>query len=616
MDGSTFFRCIFLCEPAATFFLKMNRKKRRMLTIGLALIALLSACQKEPISRLMLTAEGMGGGSKMTVSGMSSYWQTGDAVNINGVESFITVSGSQAYVDGEFSADNYCIVFPSLNYQYRGGNVVTVVMPAIYQYKTSGGQQVLNAPMAYLGTAENGKVMMKHLTGALNVQITGPSGISIDRITIGTSQNRVMNGMMSFDLSDLENIGSSATDGNEIDRTVQMLFDNESFSTGTVQIPIPVLTGNVNFTVKVEGHVEGTKYTFERTQNTGGHLGRAELGTVTVDLNEGQPNVTLSALFSTSTIEGVTYYEIRTPKDLQLLSTALIGTFYRDDSDDWENRVWSYNDLNYRDANYRIVNDLNMEGISIKSLWHFAGIIDGNNHTISNLVVTESARRDDDIYYDQIGLLTSPNNATIQNLTINNLTMGLDFTSDPYGGYIGSIAGYSGNITVSNVNIINYQINNRYHNRLIVGGFFGESNSFSIENSSVSFANGQSLISGGSSYGNSNYGSLGGITGRGSCNAINVSVNFGNISFGFHRDNEYARSAKCLVGGVFGSTIQSLTPDVSNYNNITITGNITASGNSNVYTGKVYNQYYGGICYSSTNSFDGVYVSGLTINGE
>ena len=272
--------------------------------------------------------------------------------------------------------------------------------------------------------------------------------------------------------------------------------------------------------------------------------------------------------------------------------------------------------MDYKDANYRIVNDLNMEGVSIKSLWHFSGIIDGNNHTISNLVVTESARRDDDIYYDQIGLLTSPNNATIRNLTINNLTMGLDVTSDPYGGYIGSIAGYSRNITVSNVNIINYQINNRYVNRLIVGGFLGESTLCSIENSSVSFANGQSLISGGSSYGNSNYGSLGGITGRGSCNAINVSVNFGNISFGFHRDNEYARSAKCLVGGVFGSTQQSLTPDVSNYNNITITGNITASGNSNVYTGKVYNQYSSGICYSSTNSFDGVYVSGLTINGE
>lgn len=586
-----------------------------MLTIGLALIALLSACQKEPISRLMLTAEGMGGGSKMTVSGLSSYWQTGDAVNINGAESSITVSGSQAYVDGEFTDDNYCIVFPSLNFQYRGGNVVTVVMPAIYQYKTSGGQQVLNAPMAYLGTAENGKVMMKHLTGALNVQITGPSGISIDRITIGTSQNRVMNGMMSFDLSDLENIGSSATDGNDLDRTVQMLFDNESFSTGTVQIPIPVLTGNVNFTVKVEGHIEGTKHTFERTQSTGGHLGRAELGTVTVDLNEGQPNVTTSALFPTTIIGGVTYYEIGTPKDLLLLSTALIGTFYLDYSDDWANRVWSYNDLDYKDANYIITNNLNMEGVSVKSLWHFSGIIDGNNKTISNLVVTESARRDFDICYDQIGLLTSPRNATIRNVSFNHLSMGLDASSDPLGGYIGSIAGESYNTTVSNVNIQNFQITGRYSKRLVIGGFFGTGGG-NITNSSITFIDGHNITSGGSSYYTSNFGSLGGLMGRGSCSATNVTINFNNLSFRMDGYDEYTRSAKCLVGGLFGDTQESLTPDVSMYNNITVYGNITASGYSDVYTGKIYNYYYGGIYYSSTNSFDGVNVSGLTINGE
>lgn len=586
-----------------------------MLTIGLALIAILSACQKEPINRLLLAAESMGGDSKMTVSGLSSYWQTGDAVNINGIESSITVNGSQAYVDGEFSANDYCIVFPASIYQSRNGSFVTVNMPASYQYKTSGGHQVLDAPMAYLGTAENGKVMMKHLTGALNLQISGPSGISIDRITIGTSQNRVMNGMMSFDLSDLENNGSSATEGNEIDRTVQMLFDNESFSSGTVQIPIPVLTGNVNFTVKVEGHVEGTKHTFERTQSTGGHLGRAEIGTVTVDLNEGQPNVTTSALFPTTIIGGVAYYEISTPQDLRLLSTALIGTFYRDYSDDWENRVWSYNDLNYRDANYRFVNDLNMEGISIKSLWHFTGTIDGNNHTISNLVVTESARRDDDICYDQIGLFTTPRNATIRNLTINNLTMGLNVASDPLGGYIGSIAGESYNTTVSNVNILNYLITGRYSKRLVIGGFFGTGGG-SITNSSITFIDGQDITSGGSSYGNSNFGSLGGLTGSGYCLAMNVTVVFNNLSFRMDGYDEYTRRAKCLVGGLFGYTVVSLTPDVSRFNNVTIYGNVTASGYSDVYTGKVYNYYYSGICYSSTNTFDGVDVSGLTINGN
>lgn len=588
-----------------------------MLTFGLAFLTLLSACQKEPINRLTLTAEGMGGGEKMTVNGLSSYWQTGDAVNINGEESSVTVNGSQAYVDGEFSADNYCIVFPSSIYRSRSGSTVTMNMPASYQYKTSGGQQVLDAPMAYWGTASDGTVMMKHLTGALNVQITGPSGISIDRITIGTSQHRIMSGEMQFNLSDIENIGSSTTDGTGEHRTVQMFFDNESFSTGTVQVPIPVLAGNVNFTVKVEGHVEGTKHTFERTQSTGGHLGRAELGIVAVDLNEGQPNVTTSALFPTTIIGGTTYYEISTPQDLRLMSDALIGTFYRDYVDDWENRVWSYNGLNYKDANYMLTNNLNMNGINIKSLWHYAGILDGNNHTISNLTITESARRDDDVCYDQIGLFTSPQNATIRNITFNYLTMGLDVSSDLLGGYIGSIAGDANNTTVSNVHIMNLQINCHFSRRIILGGFFGTGGG-SILNSSVTFADGQDITSGSSTYGNSNFSSLGGLSGRGYCPASNVTVNFNNIIFRIYDGsyNEYIQNTKCLVGGVFGNAQTSLTPDISIYNNITITGSITASGYSNVYTGKVYNNYNSGIYHSSTDSFDGVDVSGLTINGE
>lgn len=588
-----------------------------MLTVGLAFLTLLSACQKEPINRLTLTAEGMGGGEKMTVNGLSSYWQTGDAVNINGEESSVTVNGSQAYVDGEFSADNYCIVFPSSIYQSRNGSTVTVNMPASYQYKTSGGRQVLDAPMAYYGTADNGNVMMKHLTGALNVQITGPSGISIDRITIGTSQHRVMSGEMQFNLSDIENIGSSTTDGTYEHRTVQMFFDNESFSTGTVQVPIPVLAGNVNFTVKVEGHVEGTKHTFERTQSTGGHLGRAELGIVAVDLNEGQPNVTTSALFPTTIIGGTTYYEISTPQDLRLMSDALIGTFYRDYVDDWENRVWSYNGLNYKDANYMVINNLNMEGVSIKSLWHFSGILDGGNHSINNLVVTESSRSDFDVCYDQIGLLTTPQNAAIRNVTFNYLTMGLDVSSDLLGGYIGSIAGDANNTTVSNVHIMNFQVNCHFRRRIVLGGFFGTGGG-SILNSSVTFADGQEITSSSSTYANSNFSSLGGLSGRGYCPASNVTVNFNNIIFRIYDGsyNEYIQNTKCLVGGVFGNAQTSLTPDISIYNNITITGSITASGYSNVYTGKVYNNYNSGIYHSSTDSFDGVDVSGLTINGE
>lgn len=334
----------------------MNNTKHKILTVGFVIFALLSACQKEKIGHLELVAEGMNRNNKMTVDGLSSYWQSGDKVSINGVESTITISGNRAYVEGEFSADNYTIVFPSSILQSRNGNTITVDMPDTYQYKSVylsgvGNRQVLDAPLVYYGTADDGRAMMLHLTGALNIQISGPSGILIDRITVSTTQNHVMSGSMQFDLSDFNSIGSSETN-NITNNKVQMLFYGNNFSTGSVKIPIPVLNGNVNFTVKVEGHMNNTglKHTFVRTQTTGGHLGRGVVGNVAVNMNAGAEGVTTSALFESTTLNETTYYLINNSFDFRLFSLACKGYTYREDGENYHDD-WVYNGLKYNDAN-------------------------------------------------------------------------------------------------------------------------------------------------------------------------------------------------------------------------------------------------------------------------
>ena len=328
----------------------MKRTLARLVIMGFCIIFVLSACQKEQrVGRIELFVESKDD-IKMYVNGLSSYWQSNDRVNVNGIDASITLSNGHAYVEGNFSGDSYCIVSPSSIYQERSGNILTVDLPAIYHYRTSHNgdyvyYQVLDSPMAYVGTAMGGRAMLMHLTGALNVQISGPTGIQIDRITISTTQNKAMSGTMQFDLSDLSSIGSTAI--STVNNSVQMLFDQQDFSSGTVQIPIPVLVGNVNFIVKVEGHVQGTKYTFERTQSTGGHLGRGELGQVIVNLNEGQVGVTTSALFPRRIIGGRTYYEISSSKDFMLMSDAVWGNTYREDGDTYLNR-WEYEGQQYR----------------------------------------------------------------------------------------------------------------------------------------------------------------------------------------------------------------------------------------------------------------------------
>ncbi len=522
----------------------MKRLLVKLIVVGSCIINVILACQKEQeFVRLELSVESKGD-NKMYIDGVSSYWQTGDVVYVNGVESSIRVTDGHAYAEGDFSGDYYYILFPAAICQERMGDVVTVNMPATYQYRTSHNgdyvyHQVLDAPMAYSGAAIGGRATLMHLTGALNVHITGPSGIQIDRITVSTTQNRAMSGTMQFDLSNLNNIGSSATSttGNN---SVQLLFDRYSFSMGTVQIPVPVLSGNVNFIVKVEGHVQGTKYTFERAQSTGGHLGRGELGNVTVNLNEGQVGVTTSALFPTRTIGTKTYYEISNPKDFLLMSDAVWGNTYREDGDTYLNR-WGYGGLEYKYANYFVTTDLDMTGIVFAAITGFEGELNGGGHTIRNLTV--SSLRHYNEYeslsnYRNWGLFdattcTQGKRVSVRNITFENLTINTrpQMSGSEIIGALFSVTG-SGTTVVDDVHITNFRLNtptsytpDYYQWREYIGGFFGTSSEgVSISNSSITFASNQDFFSSEVCMDMR----VGGIYGNGlACVADNVMVDFG-----------------------------------------------------------------------------------------
>ena len=587
------------------------------MAVGLAFATLFSACQKEQdVSRLELTVEGMGG-EKMYVDGLASYWQTGDAVNINGEETNITVNGNLAYVENIPSAENYYIVFPASDYRGRDGSVVTVDMPSTYQYRTghSGDyvwHQLLDAPMAYYGDAAGGQARMMHLTGALNVQITGPSGIVIDRIIIGTTQNRVMSGTMQFDLSDMEHIGSSATNATA-NNTVEMIV---GMNVSTVQIPIPVLAGNLNFVVKVEGHVEGTKYIFERTQNTGGHLGRGVLGNVTVNLNEGQTGVTTSALFPTTTIGTKTYYEISTPSDLQLMSAAVYGTEYRSEGDDYV-RKWIYNGLRYCDANYLVVNDIDMSDKNFTSITGFGGEFNGGNHTIRNLKVGSVHTNNSwytlgfQSYWGVFTATTCTDGASVKvcDVTFENLTT-MWRSGGPYEeaydnrvGALFSVSNYDGT-TIDNVHITNFRVVKTSGNlwgRGYIGGFIGQlGGDITIRNSSITFAANQDFCSG-----DGYTKAVGGIYGYHldsppTCTLDNVSVDFGTMNFTGSAGSAY------YFGGLGGAYARS----GSGYYYASFNG--TCSGV--VVTGNVtYNNGLFGKVTPTISELDGINANGLTI---
>ena len=384
----------------------MRKKYFRIPAIILLFVA---GCTKEQMpGPIKLVPEGEKGSSKMLVDGVISSWESSDHVNVNGMELPITLDNGNAFINDVVPSSDYCIVFPAAVYSGHTGSTVTVDMPATYMYRYKYNSssdtytQILDAPLAYFGTAEDGTAIMKHLTGAFNIQIIRPTGMRIQRIAVSTSQNHVMSGEMQFDMVDIDNIGSSAV--NTINNnTVEMLFDfynlegTTNFLQGcrlpdnvsSVQIPIPVLTGNVNFTITVEGILDGIKHTFQRTQATGGHLGRGEMANVSVNMNAGQPGVTTSALFETTTVDGTTYYMISDAHDFRLMAYAVTGIRSGSAVDeDWTWAPTYYNGVDYSEANYLVMADFDMGGIVVTHARGFEGEFNGGGHTISNVVTS------------------------------------------------------------------------------------------------------------------------------------------------------------------------------------------------------------------------------------
>ncbi len=117
---------------------------------------------------------------------------------------------------------------------------------------------------------------------------------------------------------------------------------------------------------------------------------------------------------------------------------------------------------------YILMNDIDLDNVSWTPLNQFEGIFEGNNYTISNLVINIPNSGNS-------GLFESIENATIRNLIISNVSGSKVITSLSR---IGVIAGSASNSTLSSVHINNTEINITPNNQIVyVGGMVGETQS-------------------------------------------------------------------------------------------------------------------------------------------
>ena len=422
-------------------------KKILTLTPLFAALLTLVGCEKTeddtPDGMIEIFAESMNGGSKVILDGLDATWRSGDEIRINGSTATVARRGDRAYIsNASISEGTNRALYPAfLSTVNWGTDNPTITFPAYYHYRTDGaGHQVLDLPMAAYSTGST-PLQFKHLTGALYITVknTSANPRTIQSVTV-KSNTYALNGNMNVAMNTTSLI-SARGDANAKYRCVTLVFDEvvNLATNASVQVIIPILpVGSDNkFTIEVKSYEEGqtTSYLSSKSQTSEADhsLARNQLGYAPMDIPVGETTTPVL------TDNGAHMYEIRSATDFVKMTEAI-------------NNSWLPND-----AKYYLTCDLDMQGISVTTINNdaFVGRIEGENHSISNLVI--NGIKDGNKAYCGLFKSLRPN-AVIQNITFNNLSL-VNVNVGTKTLYVGAIEAYYPNSSSSTMSISNCTVN-------------------------------------------------------------------------------------------------------------------------------------------------------------
>ena len=448
MDGSTFFVYYLHCWRASAeqkvapgcSGISANMLMRRyiyFLFLPMMTLALLPGCTKDESKELIsVTAEHYGGtDAKMYVSRLDSYWDEGDKfVWSNGTVSTIENHGGNYYIPGESNTfSGKTAIFPS--------SIVsdgTVTLPDVYHYEEdNSGRQKIALPMATYYNGE-GHIYFRHITAGMYFTITNSTGtaLHLDRITIANASQNLSG---SFNVSAYGSNQQNAAPHPAITITngsncVAMRFSESEIipasGSKTVLIPIAAYTTAAANTVTVNAHSETSYYTFEKTQ-TGSAVSTIACGEV------GYASITLSA-----SGDGMTSGDLPFgyPGDGTASNPYMIRT-----ATDYINMVTNINGSSpnaYEYANYEFCNDIDMNNAEVYPMNNFGGVIEGNNHTLSNFTIKWVNGTDGHGLIENAG-----SGAIIRNFRLDNVSLTANHMNT------GTFIGISYNSTLQNCQV-------------------------------------------------------------------------------------------------------------------------------------------------------------------
>lgn len=599
---------------------------RRLLTVTFAVAALsatLWGCNKDEDGMLEIFAESFGGDTKLVVNNRIAEWQNGDKVRINGTTAVVTrkvyEQTTHAYIPTSAVSAVNRAVFPDTLCSSIGDDSINITLPAEYSYRTEGGIQVLEVPMAAV-SAESSPMHFRHLTGALNVRLVGRDFyLELESLTVSSDKYQ-LSGECPLDFSDISGQTAQLA-ANEQQKSVSLTFNGTVLPQGgslDVIVPIaPVLSDN-HFTIKLKARKDGKRYVYTRSQHDGGSLERNVMAYAEVRTSQASEE----ALFEGNGTESSPYL-INTKEEF-LLFISLV-----------ENDVTDNHTTLYSRCCFRLADSIDMTGDTISPItkYGYGATFDGGGFAIKNLTITSvspAANTYDcglfsrvtvnivNLILDNIALkhagrttdlFLSPLCAEMSQCTVSNCTIrdvNVSVTGKVSNIRYGAIAAYTpaNSIVVSNCIVSGSLTINRTSAVLYLGGLFGDIQNIASNNPTITVSNctidnhNLTLESNSAIYYGGIIGAIGGAT-------VNVSSTVWHDSVSIEATNTYS-------GGTAGLCNNNTNLSLGITSN-TYTGSITAITSGTSYLGRFIGKKYSNGTFTNTNSTSSIV---LKLNGN
>lgn len=342
------------------------------------------------------------------------YWQDGDKVWINGAEYTLTVDGDNATIENVVAADEYVAIYPASMaggyYNEEDNRNVYIDFPAIQEYKTIDGKQVVSIPISAYSTTNS--LTFYNCASLFRVNMTNDKGkaMNLESITV-TPESTVQNVDIFFSGRTGIYAGEhSAAYGfammNGGDVTLSFADWDEQLAinaTKSYYIAVPMF-GFAKLTVAVNATDSEEKiYTFCKQTASAKELSVNEIGDIPISMKDLKED--WAAYFPVGSGTENDPYIINSKTQLVRLKELV-------DASKPMNSSW-----------YKLGSDIDFGGDTFYSIGifdrPFYGHFDGDNHIISNMVLGRRVYSNGKEDYSIRGLFGYAVGATFKNVTVN-----------------------------------------------------------------------------------------------------------------------------------------------------------------------------------------------------